>query len=359
MAIKKLLPLFIFIFLLTSCNIFRDVSRHQINSWLVGFINITKPNRSVGLDGHKRAKDYIKNTLKGLASKDHINFYTHTFLPNIDFAVRSYQKDFITQIASHYKKEDPVYKKWDNFTRSSIKYVESYRGIKGENFVLEITGEKFPKQVKYVGAHYDTITHNHQTLSFTPNEPSDGADDNASGVAALFVLAEYFTNHRPDKTIRFIFLDFEEVFFLGSEAFARDLKNKKIPFIKNDETYLGYYNLEMIGHSTKKPAVLKIYTREDGQGRIEDYKLAHQMSEAAKKIDSDIQVKSMNNGFNRSDNWSFWQSNLASICITQDWEEDFNQKNYHTNHDNIEFLNIDYITEVTNIVLTALEKDFK
>ncbi len=66
-----------------------------------------------------------------------------------------------------------------------------------------------------VTAHYDH-------LGIREGEIYNGADDNASGSAALVAMADYFVRHPPTHDILFVALDGEEVGFLGARALMRD-----------------------------------------------------------------------------------------------------------------------------------------
>jgi Zn-dependent M28 family amino/carboxypeptidase len=50
----------------------------------------------------------------------------------------------------------------------------------------------------------------------------NGADDNASGTAALLVLAEYFSKNRPQHGMLFVALDAEEMGLRGARALVND-----------------------------------------------------------------------------------------------------------------------------------------
>jgi Zn-dependent M28 family amino/carboxypeptidase len=64
-----------------------------------------------------------------------------------------------------------------------------------------------------ISAHYDHIgVRNGQVFN--------GADDNASGTAALFAVAKYFAAHTPENTLIFAAFDAEESGLRGSRAFV-------------------------------------------------------------------------------------------------------------------------------------------
>ncbi len=65
-----------------------------------------------------------------------------------------------------------------------------------------------------VTAHYDH-------LGIKDGEIYNGADDNASGTAALIAVAEYFTHHAPEHDVIFAAVDAEEIGHLGSKDFVR------------------------------------------------------------------------------------------------------------------------------------------
>jgi Zn-dependent M28 family amino/carboxypeptidase len=130
-----------------------------------------------------------------------------------------------------------------------------------------------------------------------------------------------------------------------------------------DEKTLGLFNLEMIGWSktdvSKKPTV-KLYTRVSTEsGAEKDIKLAKLFDTSAKGAKVKLKPVILPNGFNRSDNWSFWQNGLPSVCITEDWESDFNESNYHTDHDDIKNLNLKYLTEITNATIYTVREALK
>jgi Zn-dependent M28 family amino/carboxypeptidase len=311
-------------------------------------VDLSIPNRTVGRSGHKKTFGYLKNEFEKIAKAAGGKVFVHDFKPDVKFAAKTYQNDFDNLVVKKFKKEDATYKKWDAFTKAAIKFVNSFGKYRGKNIVLELPGTENAKEIIYVGAHYDSITHNHETMEFTPDAVAPAADDNASGLAAMLVAAQKIAATPHKKTVRFVAFDFEEIFFLGSTAFARDLKQQK--FGKKGETYLGLINLEMIGWSKKKP-ILKIYTRDKNP---EDNALAENVKNSAGALDLDAQI--LANGFNRSDNWPFWENGLHAVTLSEDWENDFNEKNYHTANDTADSLNYAYLAEVAELVTASLQR---
>ena len=89
---------------------------------------------------------------------------------------------------------------------------------KAVNMIGYIRGSKDPERVIVISAHYDHVGMKDGVLH-------PGADDNASGVAALLAAAKHFKANPPQHTIVFAAFDAEEMGLKGAEAFVT-----KLPF---------------------------------------------------------------------------------------------------------------------------------
>jgi Zn-dependent M28 family amino/carboxypeptidase len=84
----------------------------------------------------------------------------------------------------------------------------------GVNVIGHIDGSRQPRHYIVVSAHYDHIgVRNGQVFN--------GADDNASGTAALFAIGKYFAAHRPANSLIIAAFDGEESGLRGSQAFVK------------------------------------------------------------------------------------------------------------------------------------------
>lgn len=332
-----------------------SISPASVDRELSAFIAASKPNRTVGSPGHAGASAYLETKFKQLAAKAGGKVYEHAFSPDVEFAAKHYADDFANQIEGKVPPSHPEYIKWRAFTDHAIAFVRGFKAKPGRNLILEFKGTAKADEVLYIGAHYDSITHDHASMRFTPDAPTEGADDNASGIAALLLIASELAASPPERTVRLVAFDFEEIFFLGSLALARDLSAGKLAWeggrSSKKERVIGLLNLEMIGWS-KSGKAMKLYIRPPSEkGAQEDQILARVFKDAAAK--SSIKPEIVANGFDRSDHWSFWQAGIPAICITQDWENDFNEANYHTSHDAPSKLNRAYLAEIARATLAA------
>jgi Zn-dependent M28 family amino/carboxypeptidase len=91
------------------------------------------------------------------------------------------------------------------------------RGDQGEragvNIVGVVRGRRSPDRYIVVTAHYDH-------LGVRNGQVFNGADDNASGVAALLAVAARVSAARPDNSMLFVAFDAEEAGLRGARAFV-------------------------------------------------------------------------------------------------------------------------------------------
>ena len=85
--------------------------------------------------------------------------------------------------------------------------------LRGVNVLGVVRGRTSPERVLVVSAHYDHVgTRNGVVFN--------GADDNASGTAAVLAMAAWFQAHPPAHSILFALWDAEEVGLQGARAFV-------------------------------------------------------------------------------------------------------------------------------------------
>lgn len=109
--------------------------------------------------------------------------------------------------------------------------------VKGANVVGVVRGKKNPEKYIVVTAHYDHV-------GVANGEIHNGADDNASGTAALFAIAEHFGKNRPANSLIFVAFDAEEQGLQGSRHFVANLPVKK-------ESVLLNVNMDMVSRGDK------------------------------------------------------------------------------------------------------------
>lgn len=111
------------------------------------------------------------------------------------------------------------------------------RKVAGVNFVGQIKGKKRLDKYIVITAHYDH-------LGIRNGSVYNGADDNASGTAALFAIAEYFAKETPQHSLIFVAFDAEEMGLLGATEFVANPPVAKVNILLN-------INMDMISRSDK------------------------------------------------------------------------------------------------------------
>lgn len=110
-----------------------------------------------------------------------------------------------------------------------------FRDKKWKNVVATIHGKKKPEDIYMVIAHFDSI-------SKQPEISAPGADDNASGTAAVLEIARILKDVQLDSSIQFGIFSNEEQDTLGSKHFAKKARKQGLR-IK------GCINLDVIGYN--------------------------------------------------------------------------------------------------------------
>jgi len=103
-----------------------------------------------------------------------------------------------------------------------------------ENLTATLVGSTRPDLELVLGAHFDTVA------------GSPGADDDASGVAAVLEAARVMAAQPVASTVHFAFIALEEFGYQGSEAYAAALAAA-------DRNVIGMISLDMIGYTCSTP----------------------------------------------------------------------------------------------------------
>jgi hypothetical protein len=192
-----------------------------------------------------------------------------------------------------------------------------------QNVVGMVPGNdpKLKDEYIIVGAHYDHLGYGGQgSGSRMPDSSAvhHGADDNASGVAAVIELAQKFSHEKNNKRpILFVAFTAEEFGLIGSKAFV-----KEPPFgFKNAA---AMFNFDMIGRldSTKDLTVGGVGTA------LETNALVDSMIQGFK-------VKISKEGYGPSDHASFYGENIPVVYFTSGVHDQ-----YHTPNDTYDRINI-------------------
>ncbi len=177
---------------------------------LADLYNLASPameGRKTGTEGNRKAQAYLQQRFTELGLKPFGASYAHKF----------------------------------SFTKTSIKALvtpgHSYKTVypSAANIVGYIPGTQDPHRFLVISAHYDHLGVRNGRLH-------PGADDNASGVAAMLTIAAFFKQHPPQHSVVFAAFDGEELGLRGAQAFVAALPFPKAQLAAN-------LNLDMVGRN--------------------------------------------------------------------------------------------------------------
>lgn len=107
------------------------------------------------------------------------------------------------------------------------------------NLEAELPGDRFPKEIIVVGAHYDSV----------PDCP--GANDNGTGVASTLEIAKLLSKQKVDRTIKFVFFPNEENPYWGTDGMGS--KNYADRAAEANENIIAMLSLETMGYYSDEP----------------------------------------------------------------------------------------------------------
>ncbi|MCK5884394.1 MAG: M28 family peptidase [Bacteriovoracaceae bacterium] len=312
--------------------------KSDLESILRKFIKVSSPSRFVGSSGHRNGAKFIIDQIKSGQKDNNELLIVDDFVPPFKEVIDRFQAKFVTMTESSSPANNPNYKLWNNYTNSMIAALSSVRSVGGKNIVWEKKGSVYPNEVLVLGAHYDTISIDKETLMVSSFAQMPGADNNGSGVTALLAMIEVLQNLEIKRTVRVVFFDFEEMGHIGSQVYA-----KKHLSVKDGKKYAGFINPIMIGSDgvfrdkTKKKGNMKLYGRKKNSS---DKSLANTIQKIGSKVSTGVKFKYLDNSFERSSVISFWKYDIPTLVVSHDYENDPNDVRQHTPDDFVETLNL-------------------
>lgn len=186
-----------------------------------------------------------------------------------------------------------------------------------QNLEAELVGRVRPDEFVIVGAHYDSVVG-------TP-----GANDNATGVAALVALARHFAGRAIGRSLRFVgFVNEEPPYFqtaeMGSLVYARSCRNRS-------ENVTAMLSLETIGYYDDAPGSQKYPQPFDGpypsMGNFIGFVANERSAELLKQVvgafrtnepfpSEGAALPEWLPGVGFSDHWSFWREGYPAVMVT-------------------------------------------
>jgi peptidase M28-like protein len=200
-----------------------------------GCFHMEMPGESYS-DKFKELNEEERTILQNL--KKHVQFLAGTlgqrnmsFPKNLESAAAYIENNFRAQGYKVKTHEYLIQKGFFSFSKDS-------KGPIPRNIEVEVPGNVYRDEIFLVGAHYDSVI------------GSPGANDNATGAAALLEIGKLLFGKKLKRTIRLVaFVNEEPPFFatknMGSYVYAKRSRARK-------ENIIGMISLETLGYYSEK-----------------------------------------------------------------------------------------------------------
>ncbi|MFC2172541.1 M28 family metallopeptidase [Acidobacteriota bacterium] len=209
-----------------------------------------------------------------------------------------------------------------------------------KNIIGRIEGSVYPDRIFIVGAHYDATSND-------PWNDAPGADDNASGVAAVLEAARIMSGYQFENTVEFICFGGEEQGRQGSQANAADA-------VSRAKDIRGMINLDMIGYWPANSDM-----EMDIGKNVQSAWLADLTEQAALTYAS-IPVRNWpDTGVCHDDHVSYWDGGYSAVVLMNCYEahrglDGESTPHYHRTTDTIATLDLDQTTEAVRTTVAAM-----
>ena len=248
--------------------------------------------RRTGTDGALKAKNYIINKFKRL---------------NLDSLSFNYEQDF-------------------NFNNGSKSY-------KATNVLGVVKGSEFPEKYIVISAHYD-----HEGIK--RGKIYNGADDDASGISALFAFAEYFKKNPPKHSVILAAFDAEELGLKGANYFVKN------PIVSKEAIALNL-NMDMISRSDKNE-LFAVGTRYNKQ--LEPAITSFESSENINLIIGHDGTDNKDDWTHSSDHAPFYNAKIPFIYFGVE-----DHKDYHEPTDDFENIHPNFYQNAVTSIIAVFE----
>ena len=181
-----------------------------------------------------------------------------------------------------------------------------------QNVVAVLRGSDPSLANEYVvlGAHFDHLGRSGAS-ALDPDSAEairNGADDNASGTAAVMELARLLSRHAPRRSVVFVTFSGEELGLLGSQRFV---ERSPVPI----DRVVAMLNFDMVGRlRSNRLIVYGVETATEMRALVDSAALG-----------TGLDVRGVGDGFGPSDHSSFYARGIPVLHLFTDLHEDYHR----------------------------------
>lgn len=203
---------------------------------------------------------------------------------------------------------------------------QSYGAAGGENVYAILSSGKPSAEAVVLGAHYDSVLR------------APGANDDATGVAAVLAVARAMTRVTPrSRDLIVVFFDEEERGLLGSKAFAQMLKDE-------NRAVQSVHTIDQMGWDQNHNRAIELELPYDGA--VEVYE------RAARALSLDIQMFTTTE--TGSDHSAFRRLGFPAIGVTEEYRHGDTTPFIHRAGDTYDTVDFDYLASTTRVIVEVM-----
>ncbi|MGQ9582364.1 MAG: M20/M25/M40 family metallo-hydrolase [Thermoplasmatota archaeon] len=221
-----------------------------------------------------------------------------------------------------------------------------YNGHQMSNVVATLPGRDPSLPVYVLGAHYDSVNGTDSLMN--PYAPAPGADDDASGVAAVLGAARALSCARTNRSVVVALFAGEELGRVGSREFVRRARAESL-------SIAGAVCLDMIGYNHRVPWV-DVVSDEGSLWISEAVKRANYRAGVGLRTGT---VVTDSDPERWSDHVSFWEGGVDAVCLIESENPTesgrYFEANhyYHTGEDTLDKLNLSLMERIGRLGLAT------
>lgn len=173
----------------------------------------------------------------------------------------------------------------------------------GQNIIATFPGTLHPEEIVILSAHFDSIS------SGNSFDSAPGAEDNASGTAALLEAARLLRSYRFDRTIKLVWFNAEELGLLGSASYVTDHDVSNV---------VGVVNLDMFGYDSNSDGCFELHVGTLPQSDLVGQCFVQTIQSNSLPLTFDYLTEQVTDA---SDHGSFWEVNVGAVEVLENhWD---------------------------------------